>query len=631
MIEDKPPLPPGVSELHSAEPMMAPPIPLKPTPRSSASMSLPPAPTKKEHETKDTYRELIETVVFVVVLVLMLKTFLAEAFVIPTGSMADTLLGYHHKVTCQQCGYPNLVNASSEAEPQDGGPTAGGRELRVPKLRVRQSSDAPTTARRQPMNLRKWFLLAALLTLLAGCNERWSSGDRVLVSKEAYDAGVTGPKRYQVVVFKYPLGPVEKNTPKNYIKRLLGLPGELLAIFFGRLYRWTPQPGDAPPFDDSKEPATELFKLPWTHTNDEQTRKWFEDGDDHTDGKERGFEILRKPPAVMMAMRRVVYDNDYQAADLKGKLDRWSPGAKSGWKPDAAAGFTHEGAGLPTASIGCAYQHLLRPEGPVGGAPQVQPSLIIDSLDYNSFQLRDSPHWVGDLMLECNIDVAEPKGEFFLELSRGIYRYQASWNLATGQCTLYRIEKKEGMKEKKEEWAVQTTRVKAAGSYMLRLANIDSRLTVWVDHDLPFGDGKAYDPPDVRSPKERKLPKAVIEARRGPTKENDLEPASIGSKGAKVKISHVRLWRDTYYTTSTEVNPDYRLNGRDALSDPTQWEPIRKAHFATMYVQPGHYLCLGDNSQASSDSRAWGVVPQRLMLGRALVVYFPLERMGPIR
>ena len=61
-----------------------------------------------------------ETVVFVVVLVLMLKTFLAEAFVIPTGSMADTLLGYHHKVTCEQCGYPNLVNASSEAEPQDG-------------------------------------------------------------------------------------------------------------------------------------------------------------------------------------------------------------------------------------------------------------------------------------------------------------------------------------------------------------------------------------------------------------------------------------------------------------------------------------------------------------------------------
>src|ERR1019366_5199154 len=61
--------------------------------------------------------------------------------------------------------------------------------------------------------------------------------------------GVTHPNRYDVVVFKYPNGPVERNTPKNYIKRLMGLPGELLAIFFGRIYRWNPN-GAPPPFDD---------------------------------------------------------------------------------------------------------------------------------------------------------------------------------------------------------------------------------------------------------------------------------------------------------------------------------------------------------------------------------------------
>ena len=65
---------------------------------------------------KDGTREVIETIVFVVVLVLLLKTFLAEAFVIPTGSMATTLLGYHQDVTCDMCGYRFLVNASSEAE-----------------------------------------------------------------------------------------------------------------------------------------------------------------------------------------------------------------------------------------------------------------------------------------------------------------------------------------------------------------------------------------------------------------------------------------------------------------------------------------------------------------------------------
>jgi len=64
----------------------------------------------------DSTREIIETIVFVVVLVLLLKTFLAEAFVIPTGSMAPTLLGYHKNVKCEKCGFPILVNASSEVE-----------------------------------------------------------------------------------------------------------------------------------------------------------------------------------------------------------------------------------------------------------------------------------------------------------------------------------------------------------------------------------------------------------------------------------------------------------------------------------------------------------------------------------
>ncbi|HMF18538.1 MAG TPA: S26 family signal peptidase [Gemmataceae bacterium] len=64
----------------------------------------------------DGTREIIETIVFVVVLVLLLKTFLAEAFVIPTGSMAPTLLGYHKHVKCEKCGFEILVNASSEVE-----------------------------------------------------------------------------------------------------------------------------------------------------------------------------------------------------------------------------------------------------------------------------------------------------------------------------------------------------------------------------------------------------------------------------------------------------------------------------------------------------------------------------------
>src|SRR3974377_57599 len=69
-------------------------------------------------ESKDGVRELVECVVFVVVLVLLLKSFVAEAFVIPTGSMAETLLGYQKDVTCPVCNYEFPINCSQEVDPQ---------------------------------------------------------------------------------------------------------------------------------------------------------------------------------------------------------------------------------------------------------------------------------------------------------------------------------------------------------------------------------------------------------------------------------------------------------------------------------------------------------------------------------
>jgi hypothetical protein len=124
-----------------------------------------------------------------------------------------------------------------------------------------------------------------------------------------------------------------------------------------------------------------------------------------------------------------------------------------------------------------------------------------------------------------------------------------------------------------------------------------------------------------------------VSERRGPT-ENDLQPASVGSKGAAVAVKHLRIWRDTYYTLDPR-GPDYTGHEqgmpKEAWSNPRDWEPLKKLPYRTLYVQPGHYLCLGDNSTASSDGREWGLVPQRLLLGRALAVYFPIHRLGPIR
>src|SRR4051812_37639515 len=102
------------------------------------------------------------------------------------------------------------------------------------------------------------ILVPLLLCTLVGCGGSWSSGDRVLVAKFLYDSGAMKPGRYDVVVFKYPERPLEKGTPKNYIKRLLGLPGEILAIFFGRLYNYVPE---KVPYNYQRVDEKDLWKV----------------------------------------------------------------------------------------------------------------------------------------------------------------------------------------------------------------------------------------------------------------------------------------------------------------------------------------------------------------------------------
>ena len=50
-------------------------------------------------------RETVESVIIAFVLAFLFRTFEAEAFVIPTGSMAPTLMGKHKDLECPMCHY----------------------------------------------------------------------------------------------------------------------------------------------------------------------------------------------------------------------------------------------------------------------------------------------------------------------------------------------------------------------------------------------------------------------------------------------------------------------------------------------------------------------------------------------
>src|SRR5260370_19122603 len=365
------------------------------------------------------------------------------------------------------------------------------------------AEEAESAAGRMPGKARQDFSPAGVLAALAGCNSgSWSSGDRVLVSKVQYESGLGKPRRFDVVVFKFPETPLKKGVPTNYIKRLVGLPAQILDIFVGQFFFFDPcEEGEPPPFNDLANPKVDnkdLWHKQYMHIDDPSTKQLFEAG---------RFTIVRKPPDVMMALRRIVYDNDFQATDLGRAFKRWAPSEKSAWKiEDDYRAFSHagdKGAGIDWLR----YQHLippsLRPKPPDDVKPS--PELITDFESYNQIALRQlhappeqirsrrpKPNWVGDLMVECKVQVEKAEGFFYMELTKGINRFPPPFNLAKVHSTLLNHDPKGVKEDQCEEMASQPPHVQKPGTYLLRFANFDARLTVWVDRQMPFGDGQGY-------------------------------------------------------------------------------------------------------------------------------------------
>jgi signal peptidase I len=553
-------------------------------------------------------RETVESVVIAFTLALLFRAFEAEAFVIPTGSMAPTLMGRHKDLACESCSRDFRVGSSAEEDDQsqslrteaarlerelsdlkgnDGGPGLAGREERQRRIDHLESAHGPIGQLRS--RLAGKMVPAArcpncghVTRLVQGEGPQMAydprypsfSGDRILVNKFAYD--FAEPRRWDVVVFKYP-----EEAKTNYIKRLVGLPGETLSIIGGDI--WTSRAADAAP------------------------------------------AIARKPPGTMRAMLQCVYDSRFVSPEL-GRAG-W-PTRFGDWSPpggDAAARWTTADDGRSFA-VGAAgdgvpatlrYRHIVPSAAdwqaiergePV--ATRAKPGIIDDFQPYNA--IATQPHWVGDLAIEAVIEVARhADGRVAVELVEAGRVHRCTFDLATGTATLAPAGGAEPGTGGVDAAAPQArTPVKGAGSWRILFANVDDELSLFVnDRRMVFDRPTTWAQPPAEVPLNRPV---LVEAVPGTAEPSDLSPVGITALSADVRVRDLRVLRDTFYIGAVDVG-----------ARPGEILEADRLEFA---LEADQFFVLGDNSAASKDSRLWiegHHVDRELLIGRALAIFWP--------
>jgi signal peptidase I len=318
-------------------------------------------------------RENVENIAVVLAMVCLLRGFVAEAFVIPTGSMATTLHGANRKVACPQCGHATALNLSLA-----GAKAAGG----------------------WCMNCRAPLEAAESQGLALG-----ESGDRIVALKTTYE--YSDPQRWDSPVFKYPARfsergdePPTSSSRTNFIKRIVALPGEEALIHYGNILV---RKADSEPFRIAAKPAAAIMatrRLVWD--NDRPARDL----------------LAEKFPSRWQA------DNPVAAEALDN-------GKAFAFKGTAALAYRHLlGGGERNATF------MPRLSDAAGRAPQLITDFEAYNYSRMFHAFGPVHNWVGELTLEARLAARRNVGTVALELVQASRVCRCEFDLAARKVRL---------------------------------------------------------------------------------------------------------------------------------------------------------------------------------------------------
>jgi len=550
--------------------------------RAAAQGDAPPLPQP------DGIRDTIESIVVAFILAFVFRAFVVEAFVIPTGSMAPGLYGMHAHHRCDACGYAWAFGLRGDIVVGDRvsrGTLSDEFTVKCPNCTWDGRGNANLNRPTDPVIP--------------------DAGDRILVLKWPYDIGgaFLGPQRWDVVVFKDP-----QDAEQNFIKRLIGLPGEVLEIINGDIY--AADIDDLP--DDliaalERDPA-ELKSDRSPLTEDQRARL------------NDALRIQRKTDMAQSSLWILHYDHDFMPDPER--VRRYP-----GFDPPA---WTPKGEGARRAWDASTPVLRFTPEDDGTYWLNLTGQAIQDDYGYNNV-VRRSPIQsnvnVSDAMISFVAMPGGGAGRLTLQISRGSDVFQALLD-SDGQVTLQRLGKGGiPIVFRKGKMRPMTP----GKPFNVEFENLDYRVALRIDGQEIAATDEAQYAPNIEA----------ILGRHPKTR--DAATIAMAASQMAMELRHVRVHRDVYYRSDAALDASNALTNRqNPLAGFHGWGT--EGNPILLPDDPPVFFCCGDNSPQSKDSRMWwevaplliergqidphlryryGTVPGDQMIGRAFFVYWP--------